>query len=79
MTKVKFKIFKNEVLAIFPEEFYNEKLYGKTQLMSYMHIGQHGSCSRELLKCRNAKKEQYNDLYKELISIGYILEVQNEL
>lgn len=74
-TQVKFKKFEGEIIAIFPNELYNEKLYGKTQLMSYQHLGQHGACSSSLLKCRNAKPSEYRALKRELESIGYNLEV----
>lgn len=75
-TKVSFKMFKNEVIAIFPNEFYNERLYGNSQLMSYMRVGQHSACSKDLLKCRNAKSVQYEALKKELESLGYDLTVK---
>lgn len=71
MTKVKFKIFKGDVIALFIDELYNEYLYGNTQIMSYQHVGQHGAASSSLKKCRNAKPQQYNSLLKELKLLGY--------
>lgn len=67
---VKFKIFKGEILAIFPEDYYFDDS-GNKLLTCYAHQGQHSVCSVDLLKCRNAKPEQYLKLKEELISIGY--------
>jgi hypothetical protein len=40
--------------------------------MSYSHIGQHGMASLDLLnKCRRATNTEANDLYYELIGLGY--------
>ena len=73
-TKVVFKIMDDEVLAIFPDNLYNEQLYGKTMVDSYMHIGQHSACSIELLdELIDASEEQYKDLKNELQTIGYKL------
>jgi hypothetical protein len=77
-TQVKFKKFKNDIIAIFPNELYNEILYGKEELMSYMTLGQHGACCRSLLKLKNANSEEYSSLKKELELIGYDLEVLNK-
>jgi len=71
-TKVKFKKFRGEIIALFPE--IGHCLFSNT-IESYMHIGQHGGAHKDLLKCRNATPEQYYDLYNELESIGYNLEV----
>jgi len=73
-TKVIFKIIDDEVLAIFPNNLYNEQLYGKTMVDSYMHIGQHSACSIELLNdLEDASEDQYKDLKNELETIGYKL------
>ena len=48
-TKVVFKMLQDEVIAIFPNNLYNEELYGKKMVDSYMHIGQHSACSVELI------------------------------
>jgi len=73
-TKVIFKIIDDEVLAIFPNNLYNEQLYGKTMVDSYMHIGQHSACSIKLLNdLEDASEDQYKDLKNELETIGYKL------
>ena len=73
-TKVVFKIMDDEVLAIFPNNLYNEQLYGKTMVDSYMHIGQHSACSIELLNdLEDASEDQYKDLKNELETIEYKL------
>jgi hypothetical protein len=66
-----------EVLALFPKELYNEELYGKEQIVCYMHVGQHGSAHRSFLKRARATKEQYRALSQELRSIGYKLNILN--
>jgi len=77
-TKVVFKILDDEVLAIFPDNLYNEELYGKDFVDSYMHIGQHSSCSIDLLhELPDASEDQYKDLKAELEEIGYNLELDN--
>lgn len=41
-------------------------------IMSYMHVGQHGEASYAFYKeCRNATIEDYQELHDELKSIGY--------
>jgi len=68
MTKVKFVIFKKELVALFPKE--NATTYDDS-IMSYAKIGQHGSASKGLMRCKKATKEQYIPLYLELLAIGY--------
>ena len=75
-TKVVFKMLQDEVIAIFPNNLYNDELYGKTMVDSYMHIGQHSACSLELLDgLKDASEEQYKDLKNELETIGYDLDI----
>lgn len=74
-TEVVFKRFKGDIVALFPKEQFT---HSRDSIMSYMHIGQHGEASKDLLKCRNAKYEEYKPLMKELISIGYNLKVRNK-
>lgn len=69
-TRVKFVIFQKEIIALFPDH-----VTGKNLIDSYQHIGQHGSASKSLLRCKRATKGQYENLYQELIEIGYNLEV----
>jgi hypothetical protein len=75
MTKVIFLIEKdsdNEVFAFFNEEMHNWIGLNKPNFYSYSHIGQHSSCSVEYAnECKEAEYYQYQDLLKELISIGY--------
>ncbi len=43
-------------------------------VMAYMHIGQHGEASLDFYHtAKLAKPEQYDELWKELESIGYEL------
>lgn len=71
MTQVTFKIFEGELIALFPNELFNENVYGKTMIWSYQRVGQHGAASSKLLKCKKATPEEYSNLKKELVSIGY--------
>lgn len=74
-TVVIFRKFSDgEVIALFPYEVCFR--YGSC--MSYMHIGQHSEASLNGLTADNklATKDEYQDLYQELISIGYTLKVQ---
>ena len=55
----------NDVIAFFPEARVN---YGN--IMSYMHIGQHGEASYEFyLTTRKANENEYADLFAELRGI----------
>ena len=55
----------NDVIAFFPEARVN---YGN--IMSYMHIGQHGEASLEFyLTTRKANENEYADLFAELRGI----------
>ena len=76
-TKVIFKIIDDDVIAIFPDNIYNEELYNKTMVDSYMHIGQHSGCSVELIdELQDASFDQYKDLKNELETIGYKLNLK---
>jgi hypothetical protein len=70
-TRVFFKVFNGEILALFPEEIVDQS----GNIQSYQHIGQHGAASPELKYCRNASPNEYRALKQELESIGYILKV----
>jgi hypothetical protein len=72
-TKVIFKMLEGEVIALFPELAGDMNPY-KTCL-SYVHLGQHGSASVELSSLKAAKPSEYQNLFWELIGIGYELEV----
>ena len=77
-TKVIFrKFFDEEVIAIFPEEPYDD--IHSDLCMSYMQVGQHGACSKAIIyELRQPITSEYIDLYKELESIGYELDVIHE-
>ena len=72
-TEVQFKKFEDgEVIALFPKEEWD--LNGN--IASYIHVGQHGGASRELLEdLEDATKEEYTELKNELEGIGYNFEV----
>jgi len=39
----------------------------------YAHVGQHGEASPEFFnKCREATSDEWQELYNELVSIGYL-------
>jgi hypothetical protein len=71
MTKVIFRKFKGgEIIALFPAIVGDNNPYATCE--SYMHIGQHGSASVDLiLSTKPAKPEEYAPLLNELKSIGY--------
>ena len=75
-TKVIFRIFRDgEVIALFPEIEENAGC-----ILSYMHIGQHGAASRDIVTdTKLATVEQYAPLYKELQSIGYHLQIRKRI
>lgn len=85
ITQVKF--LKNESLnddenvvlfAFFPQEHYYNKEHKDYKLMfqSYEHNGQHSACHIDYAnESVRANKEEYKDLFEELESIGYNLEV----
>lgn len=74
-TRVKFVRLGKEVLALLPDEVYNEELYGKTMIMSYMSVGQHGAASTGHLKKKSVSPKEYASLKKELESIGYKIKI----
>ena len=66
-----------EVLAVFVDEEENSR-YGDKCFSCYAHLGQHSTCSQSFLaeKCKKiTEKEQYQELFNELESIGYKLNV----
>lgn len=70
-TRVVFRIINGEVIALLPE------LPGDSDpatCLSYMHVGQHGAASI-YHKWPIASEKEYRDLYEELTSIGYDLQV----
>ena len=67
-----------DVIALFPKLFEGQDNHGKQFILSYMHIGQHGGASDDLIdELSPATADEYSDLKAELTSIGYELEVQS--
>jgi len=62
------------ILAIWPREFYNLKLYGTGIVNCYSSNGQHSQCSRNYFEeLPLASYKQSKQLRQELESIGYQL------
>jgi hypothetical protein len=72
-TKVIFKIFEGEVIALFPE------LAGDTNpyrtCLSFQHIGEHSCADVSLSSLKPAKPSEYQRLFWELVGRGYELRV----
>ena len=70
--KVIFRKFKdNQIIALLPDCKVN---FGMIQ--SYMKLGQHSEASIDIINnTKLANKSEYADLFKELNSIGYNLQV----
>ena len=66
------------ITAYFPSEKYSQEI---GVYNSYSHIGQHSACSYDFAKnkCKIANEVEYKDLFNELESIGYNLEVVAKL
>jgi hypothetical protein len=68
---VKYMVNDDDVYAYFPFE-----KEGKGLMMCYSHIGQHSTCVQAYVdESREATVEEYTDLHKELLSIGYKLKI----
>lgn len=74
LTKVIFRMFQGQVIALFPEEPGTENKY---TCGSYAHIGQHGSATPMIVidGSQRATAEQYANLKRELELLGYRLQV----
>lgn len=70
MTKVTFRKWKGEIIALFPDIPWNPHDYTTA---SYMHVGQHSSADYQYVVAhsRPATEPQYRDLLAELRAIGY--------
>jgi hypothetical protein len=73
--KVIFRVFRGEVIALFPE------IPGTGEphtCNSYMHVGQHSSADYAgvIESSRAAEKREYADLAAELRRIGYVLDIK---
>jgi len=66
------------ITAYFPCEKYSQEI---GVYNSYSHIGQHSACNYDFAKnkCKIANEQEYKDLFNELQSIGYNLEVVTKL
>jgi len=74
ITEVVFRKWKdNGIIALFPYEVD----YPNGDISSYMHVGQHGAANYYFMiqETVPATEVEYNDLKKELESIGYNLKV----
>lgn len=70
-SSVTFRKFKDngEIIALFPTVKNN---WDGSLILSYMHEGQHGSASMDILgETKPATASEYNDLLIELENIGY--------
>ena len=67
-----------EVLAVFVDEIETNRPKDDVYYTCYVHLGGHTTCSKSFLaeKCKKiTEKEQYQELFNELESIGYKLNV----
>lgn len=73
---VTFRKFEDgEVIAIFPNVYPVAK-DSKAEVMSYMHMGQHGMASENLVnELEKASEAEYKPLLNELNAIGYEVNV----
>lgn len=72
-TKVLFRMFQGELLALFPED---PGTNDPATCSCYAHVGQHGSADPLITRrSRPATAEDYLPLKRELESIGYNLHV----
>lgn len=76
-TPVLFRVLEKEVIALFPT------LPGTNDVhtcLSYMHLGQHGSASVDLIaSTRPATPLLYGPLADELRQIGYVLDIRKRM
>jgi len=79
-TVVVFRKFKNNgaVIALFTEE---PATLNPLECSSYMRVGQHGAANPFELACMTviAKEKEYKNLEKELITIGYDLDIRKRI
>ena len=75
-TSIRFIKFKGEILAVFMRRDSGLRWDGKQWLRGcYAHIGQHGDCYDGMQRRKRAIKKEYQDLKREMESIGYKLEI----
>lgn len=72
-TEVIFRVWKAEIIALFPYEISDFQ----GNCLSYMQVGQHGSADylNVIKQSRPAKEEEFAELKKELVNLGYKLKV----
>lgn len=73
-TKVIFRKWQDgQIIALFPEILADSRM----NMLSYMHMGQHGAAAYDLLlNCTKlATENEYSDLLSELESTGYDLQI----
>lgn len=78
ITEVQFRIFQNEVIAVFPYEIGSLGGNGRDVCVScYQHLGQHSGCMWDINNfSKKATFEQYKDLKLDLENnFGYNLKV----
>lgn len=70
---IKTKEFKGTVFALFPHEVCNNR----GEVTTYQHVGQHSSADYNhcIKNSRLATESEYNDLKKEMESLGYNINV----
>ena len=75
-TRVIFRAFKSgEIIALFPDI-----KQGNGLILSYMHIGQHGAASPDIVSdTKPATPEQFAPLFNELAGIGYSLDIRKRI
>lgn len=84
-TKMIFRKWKDTgaIIALFPDQNFASGDANKGFIMSYMHVGQHGEASEQLLTDRKslvtAKPQEYADLLAELKSLGYLPQVNRKI
>jgi hypothetical protein len=78
-TKVIFRKFKDgEIVALFPEIFTDTDEHNTNLIASYLQVGQHGDAeyNHVLGFTKLATPAEYQDLARELESIGYNLDIR---
>ncbi len=67
-----FRVLDDDIIALFPDEAWDNR----GCITSYMHVGQHGGASPDLIALPVATQEEYADLERELTDvIGYELNI----
>lgn len=77
ITKVVFRKYSDgEIIALFPQIICTNG----GEILSYMHVGQHGAASVDIVrKTKAATLAEFFPLYKELKAIGYNMKIGKRL